>query len=152
MEGRPRRRPVGPVGRTYSARRSTAVSVRDARRAGTAATRQASRERPDRQQDDGERGDGWPRHDIDLTGEQVPQQAARHDPEWEAHQGAQPHRGEGLAGDGAGELAPGEAQGLQQCEVATTPADRRQQREPEGHGGPGGERARGVSGVVPSDR
>ena len=74
-------------------------------------------ERADRDERDGERGDGWFGYDVQCGGESFPERAADDDAERHAEDHADADGDAGLPGNRRGELSAREAERLEQCEL-----------------------------------
>src|SRR6478735_1637729 len=100
---------------------------------GTDASRHSARNERDRVRHHEQRREAHqqhgPGHDrlrdrAEVVDEHAPSPASDDDAQWDADQHGDRDDRRGLPGDGAADLAPGEAKGLEQREVATTTANR----------------------------
>ena len=73
----------------------------------------------------------WQRDGVDVAGEQVPQPSSEGDSDRHAHDDPDEGCDGCLPSDGTGELSSGEAEGLEQREVASSPTDRSAEGEAE---------------------
>ena len=99
----------------HSARSNDAVGVRAAMRPGNAATTLASVSAPKPDEDHRQGRDGWLGYDVDLLGEQIPEEAAQGDPQRHPHDGPRSDGHPGLPSDDGSELASGEPRVLKRA-------------------------------------